>query len=227
MFFKRKCPKCGMTNDKSLSQCLNCGALLNTIETKMAEKEQKEARKRACKEFQDSLQKSNEERKKAYTEAKSRVKYWSREKARNGLLTRVSESMRNKTRDELCAHLKSLGIDAQMAQHYRQEEDYDCSVWGGRSLGLIDIFEGPIRWVTLITGSGDSGTWYLIKYGIPDSRVALNCPKVQLYSNFDYKMAIREWKGEDSNLGILQRLNENILSTWVLGIKIHAYSKST
>ena len=60
-------------------------------------------------------------------------------------LSRVRERFREKTRESFCAHLQSLGIDVHMAERGRAEE----KIGNAGSLGLIDVAEGPIRWVNL------------------------------------------------------------------------------
>ena len=62
-----------------------------------------------------------------------------------GVWGKLRERYRDKSRDELCAHLRILEIDAQLAPRGRKEE----KIGGEGSLGLIDIPEGPIRWVNV------------------------------------------------------------------------------
>ncbi len=144
------------------------------------------------------------------------------------------EALRSKMgdeRDEFCAHLQSIGIEAQMAPRGRAEEGIARS--RRRSLGVIDIVEGPIRWVNvtiqtapnyLDTTWGDEG--YYLMYGVPDPKVRSGFPAVRLEAKSVYEsvpdrrwwflkfpvlgpvIGVR-WEGNDLGLGIVQHLNQN------------------
>ena len=80
------------------------------------------------------------------------------------IFRKVSKFFRDKKRDELCAHLQSLGIDAQLAPRDRKEENLTTGppasyilVDSPNSLGLIDISQGPIRWVNVRKFRSGSG----------------------------------------------------------------------
>ncbi len=128
-----------------------------------------------------------------------------------GFFDKVRDTFRSKARDNICAGLQSLGVDAQMAERGRAEEDIECGVSYSRSLGLIDIPEGPIRWVNVVKRSGQApgGMTYYIKYGVPDSRLWVIIPP-----NLEIKSARKkdnwQWKGKDAGLGIIDRLNGDI-----------------
>jgi hypothetical protein len=68
-----------------------------------------------------------------------------------GFFDEVREPFLDKKRDDICARLCNLGIDAQMAEPNRDEE----KIGGKGSLGIIDIREGPIRWVNVGRIGGD------------------------------------------------------------------------
>ncbi|MFC2032742.1 hypothetical protein ACFLUS_05250 [Chloroflexota bacterium] len=53
------------------------------------------------------------------------------------------KKLRDKTRDELCAGLCHMGIDVRMSERNRAEE----KIGGRNSMGVIDIPDGPIRWI--------------------------------------------------------------------------------
>ena len=57
----------------------------------------------------------------------------------------IIEKWRDKTRDEIADAINSLGIKAEMAERKRTEENI-LNSWFTRSLGIIDIPEGPIKW---------------------------------------------------------------------------------
>ncbi len=58
----------------------------------------------------------------------------------------MKEALRDKTRDNLAYALNLLGVRAELAERDRAEERIHSS-WR-RSLGIIDILEGPIKWIT-------------------------------------------------------------------------------
>ena len=97
----------------------------------------------------------------------------------------LSESFRDKERDEFCQHLQTLGIKAQLALRGREEEKF-----GGGSLGVIDIPEGPIRWVNVWRGgySQDGNAGYYAELGVPDPKLTASFPNVK----------IRSWKVKTS-----------------------------
>jgi len=101
----------------------------------------------------------------------------------------LREALRSKTgneRDEFCAHLQSLGIDAQMAPRGRAEE----KIYTGprQSLGVIDIAKGPIHWVNVTFATSYSGPDddvdqpHPLVYGVPDPKVRSEFPEVRLHA---------------------------------------------
>lgn len=125
------------------------------------------------------------------------------------LLSRLLEKLkfRDDTRDQLCTALKDLGLDAQMAARGRVEQKiYFGPRW---SLGVIDIAEGPIRWVnvtqeTITWGGEDPPLLHFVVYGVPDPRVGPGFPKVRV------KITGVRWKGKDFGLGIVDRLSQDV-----------------
>ena len=131
-------------------------------------------------------------------------------------ISKVREALRNKTREEFCAHLQSLGIDAQLAPRGSAQEKLYA-----RSLGVIDIVEGPIRWVNVLKASypdaNDDVDRYLV-YGVPDPKIQSGFPKVGVESVsvrnfplFGRFIGVR-WKGEDFGLGIVEHISQNIVA---------------
>ena len=131
----------------------------------------------------------------------------------------VREAFRDKRRKELCADLQSLGIDAQMAPRGRVEENtYTDPIL---SLGVIDILDGPIRWVNVTCRlTSDEETTRHLVYGVPDPKVRPGFPEVRINA-----IPIRErerfwlsrrvtgvrWEGNDFGLGIVQHVWPNVL----------------
>ena len=143
-----------------------------------------------------------------------------------GFFAKVREFFRDKTRDLLCANLQSMGIKAQMAEWVRTEENIECGVYSV-SLGMIDILEGPIRWVNVIKRTTGQTSDYYIKYGVPDSRLRSNSQKIEIKSTV--KRGDLQWKGKDAGFGIIDRLNSDLLlknpiKYAKVQVKIHAYA---
>ena len=61
----------------------------------------------------------------------------------------MQERLRDKTRDTLAEALQTLGVPAEMAERGRPEESLGKRLFC-RSLGIIDIKDGPIAWVNTI-----------------------------------------------------------------------------
>jgi len=125
----------------------------------------------------------------------------------------AKECFRDKTRDNICAGLHKLGIDAQMVTRGRVEE----SICGSGSLGIIYIPEGPIRWVNVrkeTYGSGETrSTYYYTEYGIPDPRLGPDSPTTYIRSVrkktsplFGQVVDVL-WEGGDYGTGVISRLN--------------------
>jgi len=79
--------------------------------------------------------------------------------------------LRDKSRDELAYALNSVGVKTEMAERGRAEEKVEDS-WHRRSLGVIDILEGSIRWVNILkrdAGQHNPPKWWVV-LGIPDER---------------------------------------------------------
>ena len=126
-------------------------------------------------------------------------------------------------RTSMYAGLRKLGMDAKKTKYHRPEQDI-AGGWEtgyGYPLGLIDILEGSIHWVNVrkervSTGQGGWVTSYYTNYGVPDSRLGPNSPKIWLmavrkkaFPLFGKVVDLR-WKGRDFGSGILSRLSDDI-----------------
>ena len=83
----------------------------------------------------------------------------------------MKETFRDKSRDKLTQNLNSLGVRADLAERGRVEEKIQKS-WHQRSLGVIDIPKGPIRWINILKRDRQRDSpprWWVI-LGIPDER---------------------------------------------------------
>ncbi len=116
----------------------------------------------------------------------------------------MKERLRDKTRDELTLALHALGIDATMAERERPEEKIQ-NAWTNRSQGIIDVQEGPIRWVNCLKQDGSQYSppqWWTV-FGIPDERlfteqraVKIKTARSKSFPLFG-KVVNVTWKGED------------------------------
>lgn len=134
------------------------------------------------------------------------------------LFRKTRERFRDHTRDDICAGLQALGIDAQMAARGRPEENIETGFYT-QSLGMIDIAEGPIRWVNVRKRQPrgpDASVAYYTDYGIHDSRLEPDSPRPRIESvriktsPLVGQVVDLRWRGEDFGLGIMGRLNSDV-----------------
>jgi hypothetical protein len=160
-----------------------------------------------------------------------------------GLFAKVRETYRDKSRDILCAHLRSLGVDAQIAERGRPEEKIGLGLgWGGplgKSLGVIDISGGLIHWVNVemvSSGSGYTmgGTSCGILYGVPDPKICLGLRWVEVRMVVKKSLPLFgrvidiEWRGNRHSWSLAAHLNndfslKNPLMERERKVKIRAY----
>lgn len=142
-------------------------------------------------------------------------------------LRSLKESLRDKTRDSLCADLRALRINAQMAERGRAVELIGQS-WRGRSLGLIEIQDSPIRWVNIVAkepavratpvGVPGERTTYTNLYLVPDSTISkagsARSAWVKSVPVFGHVVGVR-WKGNLPS-DIVEQLGEDLLLSQTL-----------
>jgi len=154
------------------------------------------------------------------------------------LFDKLSEKLRDHARDELCTSLQALGIQAQLSERGRPEEDITSSKRflgdGSKSLGIIDILEGPIRWLNVKKQVQDEDGWVIagaehwVECGIPDTKVQPGFSEVRLKLKRTKKFPLlgrvvrTRWDGKDFGTGVRNRLNQDITVINVQ-IKIGAY----
>ena len=131
--------------------------------------------------------------------------------ADQGFVTRVfrwlGEALRDKKRDELCAGLCAIDVEARMAVRGRPEEET-----GPGSLGLIGIADSLIPWINVRrVGSGENLV-YITEYGVPDPRylpqLEIRSVRVKTFPILGRVIDVR-WEareGNDLGLGIVDRL---------------------
>ena len=139
-----------------------------------------------------------------------------------GFLDKLHDLFQDETTFDLCSGLLNLGVDARLAHRDRAEERIRGGIGRGHSLGVIDIQEGPIRWVNTrkLPPSGSTQhnyTVYWTDYGVPDPKVAPGFPTGSIESvrkrTFPVIGDIADvlWRGESSLQGVVNRLNEDVL----------------
>jgi hypothetical protein len=148
----------------------------------------------------------------------------------------MKEMFRDKSRDHLTKNLNSIGVNAQMAKRGRREEKIH-DTWWQRSLGIIDIPDGHIRWINILKKdrSKHSGPLWHILFGIPDERPIQNGKSVQIRTirkkTFPIfgKVVSVNWKGKDYGTGLAITLShdEEIseLSKRIGNLRIHSFDK--
>ena len=115
--------------------------------------------------------------------------------------------------NHICVALQGFGIDAQIAEQGRPEKDIECGFWT-KSFGLVDVPDGPIRWVYMTEYSpGPENSDFFIKYGVPDAKLGPNSPKSSIRSIIVNRKDGQDlqWEGKDS-YGIIGRLNSDGLT---------------
>ena len=128
----------------------------------------------------------------------------------------MKERFRDKTRDQLTYALNLLGVGAEMAERGRAEEKIQDS-WYQRSLGIIDIPEGPVRWINILKkdGAKDSGPMWWTVLGIPDDKLSSNSQAVKIstirkkaFPLFG-KVVKVTWSGADHGTGLTYSLSND------------------
>ena len=148
----------------------------------------------------------------------------------------MKEKLRDKTRDNLTNALNSLGVKAEMAERERAEEKVHNG-WWNRSLGVIDLPEGPVRWINVIKKdqSKESPPMWWINHCIPDERPISGNREIDVKTvrkkSFPLlgKVIGVDWKGKDHSTGLVNRLSYDQatkdLATRIGNIRIRSYSK--
>ena len=148
----------------------------------------------------------------------------------------MKEIFRDKSRDELARNLNSLGVRADLAERGRAEEKIENS-WYQRSLGIIDLPEGLVRWINILKkdGSGRSPPQWWVILVIPDERPLSNHKAVDIKTvrkkSFPLfgKVADVTWKGRDHHTGLVEVLSNDEavrnLAKRIGNLTLHSYAK--
>ncbi|MFC1984460.1 hypothetical protein ACFLU0_00395 [Chloroflexota bacterium] len=148
------------------------------------------------------------------------------------------EIFRDKTRDDLAQDLNTCGVRADLAERSRVEEQMEKSRYKfQRSLGVIDIPEGPIRWINLVKRDRSRNSpprWWVV-FGIPDERpnskyqaVRIKTVRKKTFPLFGKVVDVR-WKGKDYSTGLIDVLsNDEVvknLATRIGNLTVRSYVK--
>ena len=138
----------------------------------------------------------------------------------------MKERFRDKTRDDLANALNLIGVKAEMADRERAEEKVENS-WYQRSLGVIDIAEGPISWINILKKdpSKDSPPRWWIVMGIPDDstvsirkQIKIKTKRKKSFPLFG-KVIDVAWAGKDGGTGLAKTISDDT-STKTLATRI-------
>jgi len=129
----------------------------------------------------------------------------------------MKENFRDKSRDELTWNLTNLaGVKAQMSERERPEEKVENS-WYQRSLGVIDITDGPIKWISILKRdrSKDSPPKWWVVMGIPfegdgttGQKISIKTDRKKAFPLFG-KVVDVTWKGDDGVSGLINTLSQD------------------
>jgi len=148
----------------------------------------------------------------------------------------MREILRDKSRDKLAENLNSLGIRSHLAERGRAEEKVENS-WYQRSLGIIDIPDGLVRWINILKKDASRNSpplWWVILC-IPDERPLSNHKAVDIKTirkkSFPLfgKVIDVTWKGDDHHTGLVQVLSNDEavkdLAKRIGNLTVHSYAK--
>jgi hypothetical protein len=148
----------------------------------------------------------------------------------------MREVFRDKSRDELARDLNSLGIRADLAERGRAEEKIENS-WYQRSLGIIDIPEGLVRWINILKKDASKNSpplWWVVLC-VPDERPVPNHHVVDIKTirkktlPLFGKVVDVTWKGNEHHTGLAEVLSSDEavknLAKRIGNLTIHSYDK--
>ena len=143
---------------------------------------------------------------------------------------------RDKTRDDLTQNFVALGIPTKMAERKSSKENIG-NRWHNRSLGVIDLPHGPVRWINIIKRDGGHNRppkWWVI-FCIPDTKpgsdkqlVKIKTARKKSFPIFG-KVINVVWTGTDSSTGLINMLSSDdsvkSLSKHIGNLEIATYHK--
>ena len=126
----------------------------------------------------------------------------------------MKERFRDKTRDELAWMLKRIGVKVEMVERGGIQEKAENS-WYQRSLGIIEILEGPVKWINILKRdrSKDSPPKWWIVMGIPDEKplpknqeLKIKTVRKKTFPLFGKVVGVT-WRGNDQGTGLVDVLS--------------------
>ena len=124
--------------------------------------------------------------------------------------------LRDKSRDDLARNLNSFGVAGVLAERGRWEEKIE-KFWYLRSLGIIDITGGVIKWANIWKKDGSKNSppqWWVI-FGVPDSRqvpgyklVNIRTIRKKAFPLFGKVIGVT-WRGDDASIGLIDILTHD------------------
>lgn len=129
----------------------------------------------------------------------------------------IKERLRDKSRDELADTLNSLGVKAEMVERGLAEESVIPRQLS-RSLGLILIRQGSIRWINVVKRDRHQHNpprWWVV-LGIPDDKPNSTRQKTKIKTvrkkSFPLIGEVVDvvWKGDDGGTGLVNTLSRDI-----------------
>jgi hypothetical protein len=128
----------------------------------------------------------------------------------------MREIFRDKSKDKLAQNLNSLGIRADLAERGRAEEKIEKS-WYQRSLGIIDVPEGLVRWINILKKDASKNSppkWWVILC-IPDKRPVPDHRVVDIKTTRKKSLPLLGevvdviWKGDDHHSELIEVLSND------------------
>lgn len=159
----------------------------------------------------------------------------------------MKDRFRDKTRDQLLDTLNLIGVKAKMTERKGVNLGNTLSIskdlekiensWYQRSLGLIEVSEGPIKWINVLKKDGSDKSpprWWIVM-GVEDTRVLSTSRKIQIKTIRKKKFPIFgkvtsvDWRGSDKDTNLAARLSKDeatkLLATRVGNIEIKIQTK--
>ena len=129
----------------------------------------------------------------------------------------MKESIRDKTRDDLTFALNAASVESEMSERGRVEEKVENS-WYQRSLGVIDISVGAIKWINILKKDRSDKSppkWWVVM-GIPDDGVVSSAEEIKIKTKrkksfplFGKVIGVT-WKGKDGSTGLAKTLSDDL-----------------
>ncbi|PZC42782.1 MAG: Double zinc ribbon [Chloroflexi bacterium] len=212
-----RCEKCGHSNNKEISFCVRCGSelshLLDSPNADIGSPPTDVVNLNDVLEKDIICPKCGENNSMGNSFCISCSNIFKYEEESTGL----KEKLRDKSRDELTSYLTDFAkVKAQMGVRGRPEEKVENS-WYQRSLGVIDIADGPIKWISILKRdrSKDSPPKWWVVMGIPFDgdgsgiqKIGIKTVRKKAFPLFG-KVVDVTWKGDDGVSGLINILSQD------------------